>query len=267
MRIDGNDSDVLRLAIFVAVFAAVAVWEIITPRRRLIVRRRLRWTNNLILATLNSLLLRVLTPLAAVGVANYVEHKQWGLLNLVQLPDWCAFLLAVLALDLLIWFQHRMFHLVPVFWCLHRVHHADLDFDLTTGVRFHPLEILISMAIKMTAVVALGVSPSAILTFEIVLSSLSIFNHANAGMPRALDRMLRYLIVTPDMHRIHHSSDRGEQNTNFGFNLAIWDRLFGSYRAQPLKAYEMMQIGLEDTRDVRRVQHLSGMLGLPFRSQ
>ncbi|MBY4675621.1 sterol desaturase family protein [Marinobacterium arenosum] len=254
----------LRLGMFFGVFMAMAGWEWRTPCRTLRLTRWRRWSNNLALVLLNSLLLRLLFPAAAVGVAAWAQIHGWGLLNHVELPLWLALLLSVTALDLLIYWQHRLFHQLPWLWRLHRVHHADLDYDLTTGLRFHPLEILLSMLIKSAAILLLGPPLLAVLLFELILNGMAMFNHGNVQLPPALDNGLRRLLVTPDMHRVHHSIHLNEMHRNFGFNLSIWDRLFGSYAAQPKDGHRGMQIGLPDEPDPRRVDRLDGMLLLPF---
>ena len=237
-----------RLAAFVAVFAAVAVWEFIAPRRSPRYSRAERWPHNLGLLLLDVLLLRALVPAAVIAVALAAEARGWGFLNLVSLPAWAEIALAVLLLDLAIYFQHVMFHAVPTLWRLHRVHHADQDFDVTTGVRFHPIEILISTAIKCAAVAAIGAPALAVLLFEILLNSTAMFNHANASLPRWAERWVRWFVVTPDMHRVHHSVLYDESSSNFGFNLPWWDRLFGTYRPQPEAGHDAMSIGVDAFR-------------------
>jgi sterol desaturase/sphingolipid hydroxylase (fatty acid hydroxylase superfamily) len=224
----------------------------------------LRWFSNLGLAALNSLAVRVVVPLGAFGMALLARDRGWGLLNHVWLPAWLAVGLACLALDLVIYIQHRLFHAVPWLWRLHLVHHADLDFDATTGVRFHTIEILLSMAIKMAVVAALGAPALSVLIFEVLLNVTSLFNHGNVRLPLWLDRAFRLMVVTPEMHRVHHSVIPQETNSNFGFNLPWWDYLFGTYRAQPARGHEGMTIGLEQPREQRRVERLHWMLLLPF---
>ena len=243
----------IRLAFFLGVFAIVAVCEALAPRRARTLPRRARWPNNVGIVVLNTLVLyavlRVVFPAAAVGVALAAEARGWGLLNAVGAPIWLAVPLAVVLLDLAIYLQHVMVHAVPALWRLHRMHHADLDFDVTTGTRFHPLEILLSMLIKLTVVAALGPPAVAVLIFEVLLNASSMFNHGNLAIPRRVDRVLRWLVVTPDMHRVHHSVVVAETNSNFGFTLPWWDRLFGTYRAQPAAGHAAMTIGIEQFRD------------------
>jgi sterol desaturase/sphingolipid hydroxylase (fatty acid hydroxylase superfamily) len=256
----------IRLAAFFGVFAAVAAWEVLAPRRTLIAGRRARWPGNLGIVFLNTLIVRAIFPAGAVGIALAVEAKGWGLLNAVALPFWLKAALAFLLLDLAIYLQHVLFHAVPALWRLHRMHHADLGFDVTTGARFHPIEIVLSMLIKAAAVAGLGAPALAVLAFEIALSATAMFNHANARLPEALDRGIRLLVVTPDMHRVHHSAVPAETNSNFGFNLPWWDRLFGTYRAEPAAGHEAMTIGLAAFRDASELR-LDKMLIQPFRGE
>ncbi len=260
-----NHQSVIRLSCYAAVLALMALWEFFAPRRPLLVRRPVRWFSNLGMAALDALAVRLLIPLGATGVALVAEERGWGLLNNVPLLAWSAVLLSVILLDLIVYVQHVCFHAVPWLWRLHLVHHADLDFDATTGVRFHPIEILVSMAIKMGAVVVLGTPALAVLLFEVLLNATSVFNHGNVRLATRLEGVLRWLAVTPEMHRVHHSADDPrETNSNFGFNLPWWDFLFGTYRAQPARGHERMTIGLAQPRDERRVERLHWMLLLPF---
>jgi sterol desaturase/sphingolipid hydroxylase (fatty acid hydroxylase superfamily) len=255
----------LRAAAFAIVFAAVAALESWLPRRRTAaVAKRARWTHNLLLAALNTLLLRLFSPVAAAGVAVFAAAHGWGLLNHFALPYAAAVVVAVVALDFAIWLQHVMLHAVPALWRLHRVHHADLDFDLTTGTRFHPIEILASTLVKFAAILVLGPPVLAVVVFEILLNATSMFGHGNVRLPDAVDRGLRWIVVTPDMHRIHHSVEDDETNSNFGFNLPWWDRLFGTYRAVPRAGHEAMTLGIHGHTDPREVARLPGMLRLPF---
>jgi sterol desaturase/sphingolipid hydroxylase (fatty acid hydroxylase superfamily) len=255
----------VRLLAFCAVFAAVALWELAAPRRRPIFARRERWPHNLGLLVVDALVLRLAAPGAALAVAIVAEERGWGFLNAVSLGPVLTFAIALLLLDLALYFQHVMFHAVPALWRLHRVHHADLEFDVTTGIRFHPIEILISTAIKCAAVAAIGASPAAVLVFEVLLNATAVFNHANASLPRAADRWLRWLVVTPDMHRVHHSVQYDESSSNFGFNLPLWDRLFGTYRAEPRLGHDAMAIGVDAFRS-RDDLRLDQLLIQPFRN-
>ncbi len=257
----------IRLGFFFGIFALMALWELRAPRRVLSVSKAVRWGNNLGLVVLNSILLRIIFPAAAVGMAAIAEARGWGLLNALDPPLWLSALIAVVALDFVIWLQHVMFHAVPALWRLHRVHHADLDYDLTTGARFHPIEILLSMVIKFAAIMVLGPPVVAVILFEVILNGMAMFNHGNVGLPAGLDRALRWLVVTPDMHRVHHSVEDDETNSNFGFNLSWWDRLLGTYREQPREGHSGMTIGIRGYRDPREVDRLPGMLLLPFRGE
>ena len=253
----------IRIIYFVFILCAVAVWEIVAPRRRLTVSKPKRWFNNLTIIFLNSMVVKVLFPVAAIGVAVVTETHGKGFFTILHLPDWIAVLAGILLLDLVIYLQHVMFHAVPLLWRLHMVHHADLDYDVTTGLRFHPIEIVLSMVIKMTIVASFGVPVLAVLIFEIVLNGTAMFNHGNIYLPEKLDRYLRLLLVTPDMHRIHHSVIIRETNSNFGFSLPWWDRLFGTYRAQPVSGHKGMTIGLSQYRIEKQVS-LFRLLLLPF---
>jgi sterol desaturase/sphingolipid hydroxylase (fatty acid hydroxylase superfamily) len=257
----------IRLSFFLGVFAAVALWEVAAPRRALTVSKLLRWSSNLGLVVLNTVILRLIFPLAAVGVAAFAAENGWGLLNHFQVPFWVAVPLAVVAMDFVIWLQHVMVHAVPALWRLHRVHHADLDYDVTTGARFHPIEIILSMLIKFATIVVLGPPVVAVVIFEVLLNATAMFNHGNIRLPAAVDRVLRWVVVTPDMHRVHHSIEDDETNSNFGFNLTWWDRLFGTYRDQPRAGHTGMTIGIRDYTDPREVDRLDGMLWLPFRGE
>jgi sterol desaturase/sphingolipid hydroxylase (fatty acid hydroxylase superfamily) len=255
----------IRLSAFALVFAAMALWEIAAPRRTLIAGRTARWPSNLGILVVDALAVRLLVPTAAVGAALLAAGRGWGLLHLAGWRLSIAALLGFLVLDLVIYAQHIAFHKVPVLWRLHRMHHADLDIDVTTGGRFHPFEILISMGIKIAVVIAFGIPVVAVLLFEVVLNATSTFNHANVVMPAWLDRVLRWLVVTPDMHRVHHSILRQETDSNFGFNLPWWDRLFGTYRAAPQAGHDGITIGLPIFRDPRELR-IDRLLTQPFRN-
>ncbi len=254
----------IRLGAFFGIFALMALWEVAAPRRALTVSKAVRWANNIGIVFLNSFLVRLIFPAAAVGVAAFAQAQGWGVLNYVEIPFWLAVLASVIALDFIIWLQHVMVHAVPLLWRLHRMHHADLDFDVTTGARFHPLEILLSMVIKFATIGVLGPPVLAVVIFEVLLNATSMFNHGNVRIPSAVDRVLRLFIVTPDMHRVHHSVEDDETNSNFGFNLPWWDRLFGTYRAQPRGGHDGMTIGIRTFRENRICSWLPGMLALPF---
>ena len=252
----------IRLGFFLGIFAAMAAWEVAAPRLQASVPRATRWPNNLSIVVVNTAVLRLVFPTGAVGLAVVAEARGWGIVNALSVPQWVAIPVSIVALDLAIYLQHVMFHAVPALWRLHRMHHADLAFDVTTGLRFHPLEILLSMAIKLAVIVALGPPAVAALIFEVILNGTSIFNHGNVRLPEGLDRMLRWVVVTPDMHRVHHSVRPEETNSNFGFNLPWWDRLLGTYRAQPAAGHEAMTIGIEQFRN-RRDLWLDRMLIQP----
>jgi sterol desaturase/sphingolipid hydroxylase (fatty acid hydroxylase superfamily)/uncharacterized membrane protein YdjX (TVP38/TMEM64 family) len=249
---------------FAAVLLAMVLWEVLAPRRVLAHPRSRRWPANLGIVVLNTLLLRLALPVAAVGLAAVAADRGWGLLNQVDVPGWLAFIVAVVALDLLIYLQHVLFHAVPALWRLHRMHHADLDFDVTTGARFHPVEVMVSAGIKLGAVAVLGPSAAAVLVFEVLLNATAMFNHGNVRVPAPVERWLRWLVVTPDMHRVHHSVLPRETNRNFGFALPWWDRLFGTYLAQPAAGHEGMSIGLGQFRDPVELR-LHRMLLQPLR--
>src|ERR1700690_1672908 len=247
-----------------AVFAAMALWGWFPPRRHLTVGRRPRWPGNLGILAIDIIAVRLLVPTAAVGVALIATTRGWGLFAMLGLPAWAAITVGVIALDLVIYTQHVVFHHVPVLWRLHRMHHADVDIDVTAGVRFHPLEILLSLAIKMAAVLALGVPALAVLMFEVLLNATSMFNHSNVALPRRPEPISRWLVVTPQMHQVHHSIERAETDSNFGFNLPWWDRLFGTYRAKPAGGGQDMTIGLPIFRDVTELGVVR-LLTQPFR--
>lgn len=254
----------IRLGIFAAVLTSLVAWELLAPRRRLTVGRWRRWPGNFGVVIIDTILLRILFPTAAVGLALGAEGEGWGLLNLVAIPEWVAILVAIILLDLVIYAQHVLFHAVPILWRLHRMHHADLDIDVTTGIRFHPVEILLSMIIKLGAVILLGAPALGVMIFEVLLNATSMFNHGNIRLPRGVDNILRLILVTPDMHRVHHSIMMHETDSNFGFNLPWWDRLFGTYRAQPEAGHAGMTVGLSQFRDSAELR-LDRMLMQPLR--
>lgn len=253
----------LRLGTFLGILAVMAIWEVVAARRALSESRRVRWSANLGLAVVDSFVVRLVFPAAAVGMAVIAEQKGWGLLHQFDIPYPLAFVASFLILDLSIYLQHVMFHAVPLLWRFHMVHHADQDFDFTTGVRFHPIEILLSIVIKFTVVVALGPPPEAVFLFAVVLNATAMFNHGNVRMPGWLDRVLRWIVVTPDMHRVHHSVVVRESNSNFGFNLPWWDRIFGTYRDQPAAGHVAMVLGVEQLL-TDKPRGLGGVLALPF---
>jgi len=260
-----NEANV-RLGFFCAVFGVMAIWELLSPRRRQEIPRLFRWSNNLALVVMDTIIIRFTFPILAVSAAVLVEDRSFGFFHLVNIPSVVVFILSMLLLDLIIYFQHRIFHNIPWFWRLHRMHHADLEFDVTTGIRFHPLEIVISMAIKLSAIAILGLPALAVLLFEIVLNATSLFNHSNLRLPAPVDRALRLFLVTPDMHRVHHSIRVRETNSNFGFNFPWWDKIFGTYQDQPVDGHEKMIIGLTLFREAECLR-IDKMLLQPFKSK
>jgi sterol desaturase/sphingolipid hydroxylase (fatty acid hydroxylase superfamily) len=253
----------IRLSVFAGVLALMALWEWLSPRRHQEIGRVRRWPSNLGIIALNTVVVRLVFPLATVGMALLTEAHGWGLFRAIEAPTWLAIAASVILLDLAI-FQHVLFHAVPMVWRLHRMHHTDLEFDVTTGLRFHPIEILLSMGIKLWVVAALGTPAVAVLVFEVLLNATSMFNHGNVRLPARIDRLLRWIVVTPEMHRVHHSIVPRETNSNFGFNVPWWDRLFGTYRAQPAAGHEGMTIGIAQFRDPSELR-LDRMLIQPFR--
>ncbi len=251
----------IRLAAFLGVFTAVAIWESLSPRRKLDTSKTLRWISNISITLIGTAVVRGLFPVLAVTFA--ANGSTMGLLHQVPLPFFIKVVVGVLAFDLIIYGQHVMFHSIPLLWRLHMMHHADLDMDVTTGLRFHPVEIVLSMGIKLAAILLVGPPVLAVILFEILLNATSMFNHGNIRMPAGLDRLLRLFVVTPDMHRVHHSVVILETNSNFGFNLPWWDRLFGTYRAQPAAGHDDMVLGLSQFRNPQRLT-LPWLLALPF---
>jgi sterol desaturase/sphingolipid hydroxylase (fatty acid hydroxylase superfamily) len=258
-----NNEVVLRLGFFVSIFLGMALWEKITPRRPLTQKRSTRWSNNLGLTAFNAVLVFLVFPVAAVGTALYAEEKGWGLFSWLHLPGWLEGIAAIFLLDLTIYLQHVLFHKIPLFWRFHKMHHTDLDIDVTTGARFHPVEILLSMVIKMGIVLTIGAPAWSVIVFEILLNGTSMFNHSDAYMPPRADDLLRLLVVTPDMHRVHHSVIIRETDSNFGFNFPWWDRFFRTYRAQPAAGHTEMKIGLANYQDPKWLT-FHWMLLVPF---
>jgi sterol desaturase/sphingolipid hydroxylase (fatty acid hydroxylase superfamily) len=253
----------IRLGFFLGIFVLMAVWEALIPRRAASNRKTTRWFNNLLLTFINSILVRWIFPITATALALLGQERGWGIFNVSQMSSWTAGIISIVALDLTIYAQHVLFHRVPLFWRLHRMHHTDLDIDVTTGARFHPVEIVASMGIKMAAIVILGAPGWSVLAFEVLLNATSMFNHSNVFMNQRLDGFLRKFLVTPDMHRVHHSVIINETNSNFGFNLPWWDRLFGTYRDQPASGHKDMVIGLANYRDSKWLT-LPWMLFVPL---
>jgi sterol desaturase/sphingolipid hydroxylase (fatty acid hydroxylase superfamily) len=255
----------VRIACFTGLLVLLAILEALFPRRTQTIARPRRWPANLGIALVNTIVVRGLFPITAVGAALSIEARGWGLINLVAIPDWLGVVVGFLVLDLTIYGQHVVFHKVPLLWRLHRMHHADLEFDVTTGLRFHPIEVLLSLLIKLAVIALAGVPALAVLAFEVALNATSMFNHANLALPLAFDRALRLFVVTPDMHRVHHSILPYETDSNFGFNMPWWDRLFGTYRAQPTEGHAGMTIGIAQFRDPAELR-LDRMLVQPLRS-
>jgi len=253
----------IRMTFFFGILCLVAFWEILAPRRRLTQSKAIRWYSNIGIVFINSTLIRLIFPFVATDFATIVAEKQWGLFHQINLPYWLVAITTFLILDFAIYFQHFIFHQWPLFWRLHRMHHTDLDYDVTTGSRFHPIEILLSMLIKLSIVLVLGIPPEVVLIFEIALNLTAMFNHGNIYLPVFLDKYLRVLVVTPDMHRVHHSTIVSETNSNYGFNLPWWDRIFGTYNNQPQKGHLDMDIGLNIFRNPKQL-HLVKMLIQPF---
>ncbi len=258
-----SNEQAVRLGVYAGVMALMMILEALFARRQRTAPRLHRWVNNLGIAAINSALLGLLVPVLAVGMAMIVADRGWGLLNIIHLPGWLEVVIALVLLDFAIWAQHVLFHKVPFLWQLHAMHHVDRDLDATSGVRFHPIEILLSMVIKLGLVVLIGPAAVAVMLFEVILNASAIFNHANLRLPLGIDRLLRRLIVTPDMHRVHHSPHIIETDTNYGFWLSFWDRLFGTYRAQPLQDHENMILGLDEAPELDDTLYLN-MVTLPF---
>lgn len=254
-----------RLGCFLGVLLLMLAWEQWRPKRQAILPARRRWPANLGIVVINTLALRLLIPAGAIGAALWAQTAEFGILRHTGLPSWLSGIIGFLVLDCAIYWQHRLFHKIPVLWRVHRMHHADTDFDTTTGLRFHPIEILLSMLIKIGVVVSFGISPLTVLVFEIILNATSLFNHGNVALPQRLEGPVRALIVTQEMHRIHHSQLPRETNSNFSFNLSLWDRLFGSYTDRPAKGSDAIQIGLREYPAEAQSTKLSYLLTIPFR--
>ncbi len=255
----------IRASFFAGMLIFIALWELAAPKRALTISKTVRWINNLGLVFFNTYILRVLFPAAAIGVASFASEQGWGLFNYYHdVPFWFAVVASIIIMDFVIYVQHVMVHAIPILWRLHRLHHADLDYDVTTGSRFHTLEIILSMLIKFATILLLGPSIVAVIIFEIMLNATAMFNHGNISLPKKLDKYLRLILVTPDMHRVHHSVEDDEANSNFGFSLPWWDRLFGTYRDQPRAGHQGMTIGINKYRDPKQVSWLPGMLLFPF---
>jgi sterol desaturase/sphingolipid hydroxylase (fatty acid hydroxylase superfamily) len=261
-----NNEIAIRLGCFMGIFALMAIWETLAPRRPLSTSKTARWFANLTIVFIDTVVVRLLFPILPLALALLAQKNGWGLLNSLITPSWLSVVVGVMVLDLVVYLQHVMFHAIPALWRLHMMHHADLDFDVTTGLRFHPIEIVLSACIKLAAVLVFGPPVLAVLIFEVLLNGTSMFNHSNVRIPNSVDRLLRLLVVTPDMHRVHHSVVIKETNSNFGFSLPWWDRLLGTYRDQPAAGHQGMTIGLSQFRDSKRLS-LSRLMALPFTSE
>lgn len=259
-----DNESLIRLSVFLGLFGIMAVLETLMPRRRRSFKRKKRWFGNIGILVLSALLARVVLPWVPVSVAIIAQTQSLGLVNFMGLDGLLPLVIGVLFLDFMIYLQHIIMHTVPVFWRLHRLHHADLDYDVTTGIRFHPFEIIISLLYKMALILVFGIDPLSVIIFEITLNGMAMFNHANVKLPLTLDRVLRWVVITPDVHRVHHSSIEAETNSNYGFNICWWDRLFGTFRAQPQLGHENMEIGLTCFRDHKQLS-LTNMLAQPFK--
>jgi len=253
----------IRLGFFFGILLIMFLWELLAPRRLLTTSKRTRWFSNLGLVLINSIMVRLVFPTALAGIALIAQQRGWGLFNQFSLLYLLKIIFSILILDFVVYLQHAMFHVIPLFWRLHMVHHTDMDIDVTTGVRFHPIEIILSMGIKMIVVILIGAPPLAVLIFEIVLNGTSMFNHGNVRYSQNMDAILRLLVVTPEMHRVHHSTIRWESNSNLGFNFPWWDRLFGTYRPQPAKGHLEMTIGLDQYKEPQKLT-LPWLIILPF---
>ena len=256
----------LRLGVFLGLFALLAVLEVFAPRRIPKNVKAKRWVTNWLIVLIDSVIVRLLFASAAVGVALWAEMNGYGLFNSIEAPQWIAIAVSFVVLDFSVWAMHVASHKIPLFWRFHRMHHSDIDFDVTTAIRFHPVEIVVSMVWKSCVVVALGAPAFSVLLFEIVLNGAAMFNHSNFKLPLWFDRILRFVVVTPDMHRVHHSIIHNETDSNYGFNLAIWDRIFGTYIEQPKEGHENMTIGLSEWQDEAPTR-LLWSLKVPFLKQ
>lgn len=254
----------IRLVVFVGLFGIFALSEWIRPRRPLTLSKPQRWITNAAIVVIDSVLVRLLFPAAAVGIALWAQSKGYGLFNITTMPVWIAGLVSIVALDFAVWLSHLLSHKIPLFWRFHRMHHSDRDIDVSTAIRFHPIEIIVSMAYKVAWVIALGAPAWSVILFEIILNGVAMFNHSNLKLPLPVDAFLRSFVVTPDMHRVHHSAIREETDSNYGFNLSIWDRLFGTYIAQPKLGHDAMTIGLAQWQDDDKPAKLSWALSVPF---
>lgn len=254
----------IRLSVFAGVFILMISAETLFPKKQRVLKRMQRWSTNLSLTLISTLLVSLLFPIAAIGLAQYAQDQHWGILNVFNLPLWAHILVSIIALDFAIYVQHVASHKFPIFWRLHKVHHADRDIDATTGIRFHPVEIILSLFYKFAAICVLGPHMLGVFIFEILLNASALFNHANLSLPKSVDKILRIFIVTPDMHRVHHSVILKETNANYGFNLSIWDKIFRTYIAQPRQGHDKMTIGLAQYQSPKP-SFILWCLTLPFK--
>lgn len=259
-----KNANYISLSVFLFMFIVMATWEVFLPKRFLRAKKSVRWLNNIFLTVINTFILRFAFPLTLLGWTQFAQEQNWGILNYLQWPFFLEVGIAFVVFDFAIYLQHVLVHFVPLLWRLHQVHHADLDLDVTSGARFHTIEMILSMLVKFSLVVLLGPSLLAVLIFEVVLNAAAMFNHSNVNIPMKLDKFLRWAIVTPDMHRVHHSKIISEANTNFGFNLPWWDRLFGTYLSEPKLGQENMNIGLSYVKNEKEASQLWSMLKMPF---
>jgi len=259
-----NNEANIRLGFFFGTFMLMGLWEVLSPRRELLIKKSVRWLNNISLLVLNIIVIRLIFPTATIGMVIFVNNQGWGLFNYFNTPFWITTVASIVLLDLVVYLQHVMVHAVPLFWRLHRLHHTDQDYDITTGTRFHPIEILLSMLVKFGVIIILGPSILAVIIFEIFLNVMAMFNHSNINIPIKIDAFIRLFVVTPDMHRVHHSVEVDETNSNYGFNISLWDRLFGTYLAQPKAGHIKMKIGLNGFEDKKISTYLPALLMQPL---
>ncbi|MBJ7265416.1 sterol desaturase family protein [Idiomarina abyssalis] len=261
-----------RLSVFIGVLLVMVLWEFLAPKRKPRYSRKQRWPANLAIVAVDTLLLRVIAPVGLTGIALRASEQEWGLFHYLsstagnELPFWFVVLVSLVALDIVLYWQHRLFHRIPVLWRMHRVHHADPDFDVTTGLRFHPAEIVLSFFIKASAILVLGAPALAVIVFEIILNACSLFNHGNVALPTSLERAARKVLITQELHRIHHSVEKEETNSNYGFSVSWWDHLFGSFTSKPKAGSDQVDIGLKEYRDASITTKLWGLLKIPFRN-
>lgn len=259
-----NNINTIRVSFFIVIFFILTIVEYLIPRRELLLSKIQRWSNNFALLVLDILIIKLIFPLTLISISLYTQENTIGLLHYFNFSFYVNIIIGIVLLDLIIYWQHRLFHKINFFWIFHRVHHSDMDYDITTGFRFHPIELLFSMIIKITSVFLFGIPLIAVIIFEIILNSLALFNHSNIQLSKRIDTILRKFIVTPDMHRIHHSINNDELNSNFGFNISIWDRLFNSYVNEPKQCYKDIIIGLKNLQDKHKTVLLFSILKMPF---